>query len=97
MSARLVKNLINRIRNTEISQNNEFDEKRSAQQWRACLRALFESDSGSDRPEIATWLGQLIDDFHHIGPDRPLPPRSECLGFPPRHVRAAERCFLLTY
>ena len=42
MSARLVKNLINRIRNTEISQNNEFDEKRSAQQWRACLRALFE-------------------------------------------------------
>ena len=40
MSARLVKNLINRIRSTEISQNNEFDEKRSAQQWRACLRAF---------------------------------------------------------
>ena len=44
MSARLVKNLINRIRNTEISQNNEFDEKRSAQQWRACLRALYLRD-----------------------------------------------------
>ena len=26
-----------------------------------------------------------------------LPPRSECLGFPPRHVCAAERCLLLTY
>jgi hypothetical protein len=30
-------------------------------------------------------------------PDRPLPPRSACLGFPPRHVCAAERCLLLTY
>ena len=50
----------------------------------------------STGPGIA-WLGQLIDDFHHIGPDRPLPPRSACLGFPPRHVCAAERCLLLTY
>ena len=56
----------------------------------------FERQS-SDRPGFA-WLGQLIDDFHHIGPDRPLPPRSECLGFPlatcalPKGV-----CYLLTY
>ena len=62
---------------------------------RAAVARPFERQS-SDRPGFA-WLGQLIDDFHHIGPDRPLPPRSECLGFPPRHVCAAERCLLLTY
>ena len=32
----------------------------------------------------------------HAPWDRPLPPRSACLGFPPRHVCAAERCLLLT-
>ena len=64
---------------------------------RAAVARPFERQS-SDRPGFAR-LGQLIDDFHHIGPDRPLYRHALNAWASPLATCALPKgvCYLLTY